>query len=150
MWTLPEHLRPTAERIPTEIKAKLTSAELLARCERAAELEKAGFACSNDRTAMYGYLDQAHRVLKAMTPRQLAADLAVLNKGLAVAPSGLGGAYSEALAQLTADNPQPTAEHLARAEAAVAAYGPTRTWTREAPRITRAAPTSAPDFIRKG
>ncbi|WP_345608957.1 hypothetical protein [Pseudonocardia adelaidensis] len=108
---------------------------------------------------MYGYLTKADQVLKAMTPRQLDADLAVLNKGLAVAPPGLGGGYVGALAQLKADNPQPTDEHLARAAKAVAAYGPTRAHftnpgtrirlTREAPKINRAA-TSTPDMLYKG
>lgn len=150
-WSLPEHHRATADRIPAATRAQLQPHELLARCERAAELEKAGFAASNDRATMYGYLDEADHVLKAMTPRQLAADLAVLNKGLTTAPPGLGGSYGDALAQLKADNPQPTAEHLARAEASVAAANrPTRAHFTNPRTITRAVPTSATDMLYKG
>lgn len=119
-WQVPPEHAAAAARIPDEVRSALSPAELLARCEHAAELTKTAFAVS-DRTLTYGYLERADQVLKAMTRAQLAAELDTLNKAAAAAPTtALASSYAAARSALVRDNPQPPDEQLTKAAAAVA------------------------------
>jgi hypothetical protein len=120
-WELPEHHQAAADQIPAEIKAQLRPHELLARCEFHAELANRAATIPSSMAA--GFSEKAAAVLTAMTPRQFAADLNMMDRGIASVRSSLHVNYHDAARRLKEAHPQPPDEFLREAAATVAAAG---------------------------